>query len=329
MRNAIIRASGIYAPKRVLTNQYFNDSLGVDVDTWLREHLEIYERRWCEEDESTADICVYAAEAALQNAGITGKELDLIIVATDTPEYLTPSTAAVVQYRLKAEHAGTFDLNAACAGFVTAMDVGAKYIRTDDRYHNVLIIGAYAMSKYLNPQDKKTVTLYADGAGAILLQAEENSERGLLGSELLTLGQYHDGMGIYGGGTKHPLNAKTLANEQQFFKVNYRFPPELNLQVWTHMTKMLCERLKIRPEEVQHYLLTQININTIRSTMDLLHVPHDHAHTAMHDRAYIGSACIPTAFHLAMEAGKIKPGDWIFMIGSGSGLTFSSVAFKY
>ncbi|MEM6344423.1 MAG: ketoacyl-ACP synthase III [Bacteroidota bacterium] len=329
MRNAIIKASGIYAPKRVLPNRYFNELLGEDVDTWLREHLEICERRWCEEDESTADICVYAAEEALKNAGLIGKDLDLIIVATDTPEYLTPSTAAVVQYRLKAEHAGTFDLNAACAGFVTAMDVGAKYIRTDERYKNVLVIGAYAMSKYLNPKDKKTVTLYADGAGAIVLQAEENSQRGLMGSELLTLGQYHDGMGIYGGGTKHPLNQESLNEDRQYLKINYRFPPELNLQVWSHMTKMLCERLDIRPDEVQHYLLTQININTIRSTMDILQVPHSHAHTAMHDRAYTGSACIPTAFHLALEAGKIKPGDWIFMIGSGSGLTFSSVAFKF
>ncbi|MEL7529918.1 MAG: ketoacyl-ACP synthase III [Bacteroidota bacterium] len=329
MRNAIIKASGIYAPKRVLPNSYFNELLGEDVDTWLRGHLEICERRWCEEDESTADICVYAAEEALKNAGLIGKELDLIIVATDTPEYLTPSTAAVVQYRLKAEHAGTFDLNAACAGFVTAMDVGAKYIRTDERYKNVLVIGAYAMSKYLNPKDKKTVTLYADGAAAILLQAEENSERGLMGSELLTLGQYHDGMGIYGGGTKHPLNQETIAEDRQYLKINYRFPPELNLQVWTHMAKMLCERLNIRPDEVQHYLLTQINVNTIRKTMDILQVPHDQAHTAMHDRAYTGSACIPTAFHLAWEAGKVKPGDWIFMIGSGSGLTFSSVAFKF
>ncbi|MEO0472123.1 MAG: ketoacyl-ACP synthase III, partial [Bacteroidota bacterium] len=199
MRNAVIRSSGIYAPKRVLDNQYFNDLLGQDVDTWLRENLDIYERRWCDESESTADLCVNAAQEALSRAGLRPRDLDLIIVATDTPEYLTPSTAAVVQYRLQAGHAGTFDLNAACAGFITGMDVAAKYIRTDQRYNHVLVIGAYAMSKYLDEKDKKTVTLYADGAGAIVLSAEETEESGYLGSELVTLGQYYDGMGIYAG----------------------------------------------------------------------------------------------------------------------------------
>jgi 3-oxoacyl-[acyl-carrier-protein] synthase-3 len=328
-RNAVIRATGIYAPKRILPNSYFNELLGQDVDTWLREHLGILERRWCKEDESTADMCVFAAEEALQKAGLTSRDLDLIIVATDTPEYLTPATATVVQYRLRAERAGTFDLNSACAGFVTGMDVAAKYIRTDERYQNVMVIGAYAMSKYLDPKDKKTVTLYADGAGAIILTADNDTKRGYLGSELLTLGQYHDGMGIYGGGAKMPFSEEVLAKNQHTFKRNYRFPPELNLQVWTHMARNLCERLKIQPEEVEHYLLTQININTIRQTMDNLNVPHERAHVAVKYRAYTGSACIPTAFYHALEAGKVQENDLIFMIGSGSGLTFSSVAFRY
>lgn len=328
-RNAVIRSTGIYAPKRVLTNQYFNEQLGQDVDTWLRENLEITERRWCETEESTADIGVQAAEQALQNAGLRSKDLDLIIVATDTPEYFTPSTATVIQYRLRAEHAGTFDLNAACAGFVTGMDVAAKYIRTDERYNHVMVIGAYAMSKFLDPQDKKTVTLYADGAGAIILSAKEETDRGYLGSELLTLGQYHDGQGIYGGGAKHPLSEEVLRKKMNTLKVNYRFPPELNQQVWTHMSRKLCSRLDIQPNEVQHYLLTQININTIRNTMDSLNVPHERAHTAMQKRGYTGSACIPTAFHHAIEQGKVNENDLLIMIGSGSGLTFSSVAFRY
>lgn len=328
-RNALIRSTGIYAPKRVLENRYFNELLGEDVDTWLQQNLEIVERRWCEDDESTADMGVYAAEAALQKAGLRSKDLDLIIVATDTPEYISPSTATVIQYRLRAEHAGTFDLNAACAGFVTGLDVAAKYIRTDERYQHVMVIGVYAMSKFLDMTDKKTVTLYADGAGAVILSAEENTDRGYLGSELLTLGQYYDGQGIYGGGARHPLSQEVLDRKLNKIKVNYRFPPELNQQVWSHMSRNLCKRLGIKPEDVQHYLLTQININTIRKTMDGLHVPHERAHTAMQKRAYTGSACIPTAFHLAIEAGKVKENDLIFMIGSGSGLTFSSVAFRY
>ena len=176
-RNAKIAAIASYAPARVVPNQFFNDLLGEDVDTWLRENLTIRERRWCAEDESTADLAVRAAEKALQRAGVAAADLDLIIISTDTPEYVSPSTASVVQHRLGAVKAGTFDVNTACAGFVTVLDIGAKYIRADARYENVLVIGAYAMSKFLNLKDKKTVTLFADGAGAALLQAT-TEERG-------------------------------------------------------------------------------------------------------------------------------------------------------
>ncbi|MDX2247219.1 MAG: ketoacyl-ACP synthase III [Bacteroidia bacterium] len=329
MRNAVIRATGAYVPKRVLTNSYFDELLGEDVSTWLSTNLQIDERRWCAEDESTVDMCEQAARMALQRAGLSARDIDLIIVATDTPEYLSPSTAAVLQYRLQAGHAGTFDLNSACAGFVTGLDVGAKYIRTDDRYNHVMIIGAYAMSKYLNLTDKKTVTLFADGAGAIILGSEENTQRGWLASELITLGQYYDGMGIYGGGTKHPITHESLDRNEHKLRINYRFPPELNPQVWTHMAKNLMERLSLSSEEIHHFFLTQININSIYKTLDNLGVPHEKAHTAMRKYGYTGSACIPIAFNDAIEKGKLQKDDLLFMIGSGSGLNFGSVAFRF
>ncbi len=328
-RNAVILSTGAYLPSRVLPNAYFDSALGEPVSDWLETNLEIYERRWCEEGESTADLCVHAAEQALERAGLEAHDLDLIIVATDTPEYLTPSTAAVVQYRLRAGHAGTFDLNAACAGFVTGLDVAAKYIRTDERYERVLVIGAYAISKYLNPHDKKTVTLFADGAGAIVLGVEMNSQRGYVDSELITLGQYYDGMGIYGGGTRHPLTHDSLERGDQFIKLNYRFPPELNPQMWTHMARNIIQRNHLTAEEFDHYFLTQININSIRITLDNLGLDHGRAHTSMQKFGYTGSACIPITLNQAVEQGKIKRGDLIMMIGSGSGLTFGSAAWRW
>lgn len=328
-RNAVILSTGAYLPKRVLPNSYFDELLGEDVSTWLENNLQIRERRWCAEDESTADMCVAAAEQALERAGLEAQDVDLIIVATDTPEYLTPSTAAVVQYRLRAGHAGTFDLNAACAGFVTGLDVGAKYIRTDERYQRVLVIGAYAMSKYLNKKDKKTVTLFADGAGAILLGAEENSDRGYIDSELMTLGQYYDGMGIYGGGTKNPLTPEALQRGDQYIKLNYRMPPELNPQVWTHMAKNMIARQGLEAEQFNHFFLTQININSIQKTLENLGVDSCRAHTSMQQYGYTGSACIPITLNAAVEQQKLNRGDRVMMIGSGSGLTFSGVAWKW
>ncbi len=159
MRNAVIASSSMYAPEQVIPNQYFNELLKEDVDTWLVENLTIRERRWAKADQSTADLVTEEAQTALRAASISPEQLDLIIVATDTPEYISPSTASVVQHRLQAKNAGTFDLNTACAGFVTALDVAAKYIRADERYQHVVVVGAYAMSKYLNLHDKKRYAL--------------------------------------------------------------------------------------------------------------------------------------------------------------------------
>ena len=160
MKKAIITGIGSHTPDQEIPNSYFNETLGEDVDAWLRENVNIQTRRWCKEDESVADLCEAAAKEALKDAGLDAKDLDLIVISTDTPEYVSPSTASVIQDRLGAKKAGTFDLNTACAGFVTAMDVSAKYIAADERYKNVLVIGGYAMSKYLNQEDKKTVTLF-------------------------------------------------------------------------------------------------------------------------------------------------------------------------
>jgi 3-oxoacyl-[acyl-carrier-protein] synthase III len=328
MRNAVILAAGAYAPERRIPNSYFNELLGEDVDAWLRENVEIYERRWVANGQSTADLCVLAAQQALERAGIGAEALGLIIVATDTPEYISPSTATVVQHRLGATRAGAFDINTACAGFVTALDIGAKYIRSDEQYEYVLVIGAYAMSKYLNMTDKKTVTLFADGAGAVVLKAETDSQRGFLASELISQGQYHDWMGIYAGGTYEPVTAEAIAQHDHQLRFVRRFPKELNPDVWTQMVLNLCQRLHLSPDEVDHFFLTQINIFSIRETMDRLGQAHAKAHTVMHYYGYTGSACIPMAFNDAWEKNLLNPGDLVFFVGSGGGLAFASAAFR-
>jgi 3-oxoacyl-[acyl-carrier-protein] synthase-3 len=329
MRNAIIRSTGAYAPERVLPNRFFNDLLGEDVDTWLRENVEIYERRWCDADQSTADLCEHAAIQALERAGLKASQIDLLIIATDTPEYISPSTAAVVQHRLGAVNAGTFDVNTACAGFVTAMDIAAKYILSDDQYQHILVIGAYAMSKYLNMQDKKTVTLFADGAGAIVMSAMESDHKtGFLQSKLISQGQYSDWMGIYGGGTRNPINPQMVAEHKHLLQFVKKFPKALNPETWSAMAYTLCDRVGIVPDDIDHFFITQINVNSLRETMDILGQPQHKAYCAMHYLGYTGSACIPMAFHMAVEEGKVKPGQMAFFIGSGGGLAFAAAAVR-
>ena len=327
MRNAAILSCGMYVPEQRLPNAYFDKLLGEDVSTWLEENLTIRQRFWSAENESTADLCENAARKTLAAAGISAEQLDLLIIATDTPEYISPSTAAVVQDRLGAKNAGTFDLNSACAGFVTALDIAAKYIIADDKYNHVLVIGGYAMSKYLDLTDKKTVTIFADGAGAFLLGATENPERGFLTSDLKSKGQYHDWMGVYGGGTKFPLTADRLAHKDHLLKFVKKFPKELNPEMWSTMIRDMATRLHISPANVDHFFITQININSIFETLDLLDIPRERAHTVMDRYGYTGSACIPMAFCDAIESGKIKHGDLLFFVGSGGGLAFASAAF--
>lgn len=328
MRKAVILSTGAYAPENIVPNTYFNELLGEDVDTWLRQNVHIYERRWASEGESTSDLVLKAVHAALERAGVAASALDLIIIATDTPEFVSPATAAKVQYLLGAEKAGTFDLNSACAGFVTALDVASKYIGSDDRYNKVLVVGAYAMSKYLDKLDKKTANLFADGAGAVLLGAEEESKRGFLASELRTQGQYHDWMGIYAGGTHQPVTADVVAAKGHLLKFVKRFPPELNPGVWSDMIRKLCERIGVSPGEVDHFFFTQININSIWATLDMLELPRERAHTIMHHYGYTGSACIPMALDEALQKRMVTKGDLVFFIGSGGGLSFASAAFR-
>lgn len=330
MKNAIILSTGAYLPEQIISNKYFNDYFGEDVDTWLRENMHIYERRWCKDHESTADLCEKAAKQALERANITADKIQLLIVATDTPEYISPSTAAVVQHRIGATHAGTFDLNAACAGFVTGLDVGAKYILADKQYEYVMVIGAYAMSKYLNKADKKTVTLFADGAGAVILRGvNEKQKRGFLASELISKGEFYDWMGIYAGATHTPISENVLKNKDHLLKFVKKFPKELNPNMWTKMAQNLCERCAIQPSDIDHFFMTQININAIFETLDRLNVPHNRAETVMHHYGYTGSAAIPIALNQSFEKGKLKRGDMLFFIGSGGGLAFASAAVRY
>src|SRR5215203_4111759 len=203
MRDAKIIGTGVYVPERIVTNAELSRNLGEDIDEFVSTIVGIKERHIAAEDESAADLAAAAAEEALIDAAIVASDLDLILLATDTPEYISPATSVVVQQRIGAVNAGTFDINCACAGFVTTLDTAFKYMIADDSYNNVLVIGCYVMSKFIDWKDKKTSTLFADGAGAVVLQAVDD-EKHFLVSKLVADGSYHNYMGIFAGGTHEP-----------------------------------------------------------------------------------------------------------------------------
>lgn len=330
MRNAKIIGTGISVPEKIVTNADLSEMLGEDITDFVVNNLGIEERRVLAEDESGADIATTAAKNALENGGISAEDLDLIIVASDTPEYLSPGTSVVVQHRIGAKNAGTFDTNAACAGFVTALDTAIKYIIADENYKNILVIGVYAMTKFLDWTEKKTATIFADGAGAIVLQSTEDETSGVLASKLEAMGEYHDFLGIFAGGSKTPITAEVLDNGY-YNKVRFakRTPPEINFVGWQRIVKELLNRADLTLDDVNLFLWTQVNLSTIKEVMKALNQPMEKTHTIMQKWGYTGSACIPMVLHDAIEHGKLKRGDIVVFCASGGGINMAAMIFRY
>lgn len=329
MRRAKIVSTGMYVPERLVKNSYFNELYKQDVDTFLREKRNIAQRYYMSSEQATSDLIVPAAEQAMSRANIKASDLDLIIVATDTPDYISPSTASIVQFKLKAENAGCFDLNAACAGFVSALDVASKYISSDVHYKNILVVGAYGMSKYLDFDDYKIATLFADGAAAVVLQPTENENEGILSSYLWADGSFADAMGIYAGGTAQPINADTLHSHEHLLKFHRRIPPEFNSTHWPRVANTLLKRIGSTSRDVKKFFVTQINIDSIQQTMDRLEVPRESSHNIMDRFGYTGSACIPMALNDACEQQLLKKDDLVLMIGSGGGVCMGGVVLRW
>jgi 3-oxoacyl-[acyl-carrier-protein] synthase III len=329
MARGFISGTGLYVPENRVDNKFFDTKYNRDMDTFLREQRNIYHRHFMSEDQATSDLILPAAQEALKAAGITARDLDLIIIATDTPDYISPSTAAVVQHKLQAERAGTFDLNTACAGFVTALDVANKYITADERYQHILVVGAYGMSKYFDWNDHKVTSVFADGAGAAIVSRTDASDKGVLASHLATEGVYHDYMGIYAGGTKFPISDETVAKRQHLLQFTKRIPPETNGIQWPRLTNLILDRIGARVSDVNHFFFTQINVNSIVETMDKLGAPQEKAHNVMDKFGYTGSACIPMAVADAARAHKLKKGDLVLLLGSGGGMSMAATALRW
>ncbi len=324
----IISGTGHAVPSRVVTNAELSAQLGDDIHPFVSGTLGIHERRWCADGESTADLAIEAARNAMQAAGVTADSIDLLIVATDTPEYVSPATSSVVQGRLGLVRAGTFDVNAGCAGFVTALDVAWKYMRADARYSRVLVIGAYVMSRWLDHTDKTTVTIFADGAGAVIVERGERD--GMLASELYADGSLAEDMGIFAGGAHKPITAAVLSdgthNHLRFVR---KYPSSVNEDGWPRIVRSVLSRSNATPDDVDLWLWTQVNRSTIEVVMQSLAQPIERAHMVMHKWGYTGSACLPMALDDAVRAGRLHDGDLVVLTGSGAGLAMGCIALRW
>src|SRR6266508_1520295 len=328
-RNVQILSTGSYVPERVVTNAEVDSLLGESTSDWLIANVGIRERRWMTADQVTSDLIVKASQKALQRAGISASDLDLIIVSTDTPDYLSPGTSVVVQAKLGAEKAGCYDVNSACAGWVTALDQGARYLMTEPAMKYVLVAGGYGMSRFLDSKDKKTANLFADGAGAVVLGV--GKEQGFLASNFLAVGSFHDALGIYSGGTYRPSTPENIekfgAPKVEFVK---KFPKTFNAEYWPKLMQGALDKVGLTFDDVDHYFFTQLNLRTIEYMMDLLKPPIEKTHWVMDQWGYTGSPCVVMTLDDAIAQGKgPKPGEVILFCASGGGITMAASVWKW
>jgi len=324
-----ILSTGRYIPERVVTNADLDALLGENVGDWLVENVGIHERHVMSDEQTTSDLVALASRQALERAGLGAADLDLLIVATDTPDFISPSTASDVKARLGATNAGAYDVNCACAAWVTGLDMAARYVATDDAYRHILVAGGYGMTRFVDWSDKYTCTLFADGAGAVVVGA--GSEPGFMGGKLLADARYHDALGIYTGGTFRPATPETVRElgkpRVQFVK---KFPATFNSDNWPPLVRDVVRRAGLALDEVDFFLFTQLNLRTIEYVMDNLGQPLSKTHWIMDKWGYLGSACIPAALDDALEQGKgPRAGDNVVFCATGGGMAMAVTVWRW
>lgn len=324
MAIAHILSTGRAIPSRRVDNAELEGIVGQPFHDWLVANVGIRARHFMAEHETTSDLVVTAAREALARAALSPRDIDLVIVATDTPDQPSPSTAAVVQHKLGAHGSGVFDVNSACAGWVTALDIGARWIATDDDVRHVLVCGGYGMSRFLDFTDKTTATLFADGAGAVVLRAGEKP--GFCAGKLVADGQYHDALGIYAGGATRPVTAETGPAHVKFVR---KFPATFNAEKWPPLVRGTLAKANIALDEVGLFVFTQLNARTIETVMDNLGAPRDRTHMVMDKWGYLGSACIPVAFDDALEQRALPDGAPIVFCATGGGLAMACSVWRH
>jgi 3-oxoacyl-[acyl-carrier-protein] synthase-3 len=333
MNRVVVRSTGCFVPNNEISNAVLRERFRATAPEFVdkQEAASGIRTRWAApEGWATSDLCVPAAKQALERAGVSVDELDLIVVGTDSPDYITPSTSVVVQEKLGAKRAGTFDVGCACASFPTAVATAAGLMSTQPHLKKVLVLGAYMMRKLSDPTDTMSF-FYGDGAGAALLEPSDCSDPhgGVLTASFLADGSFSKAWGIYAGGTAEPASEEAIRAGRTHVRLVGKYPPEVNENGWPTIARRLCEQGGFALGDVDLWIFTQVRRRTIEKVMAGLELPIERAHMIMDKWGYTGSACIPMALHDAIEAGRVRAGSLVAMVGSGVGYNQAGVAVRF
>lgn len=319
---AVIQGIGHAVPSKVVTN----DDLSKRVDTndeWIVQRTGIKERRMCDEGESTSTLSVDAAREAIAAAGISVDDINMVVVGTVSGDYIWPATASYVQDQLGIKNAGAFDVNAACAGFIYSLSVAAAFIESG-AMKNVLVVGVDTLSKQINWNDRTTCVLFGDGAGAVVVSGEENTDRGLMKTVMFSDGSGASAIHIELGGTKYPPG--TQPSENCLYGISMR-----GQEVFKFAVKAMgdaCEKVLaeagLTADDVDLFVPHQANLRIIDAAAKRFNFPSEKVFVNVEKYGNTSGGSIPLALYEAEKAGQLKRGMLVLTVGFGAGLVWGA-----
>ncbi len=326
MKYAKITGWGKYAPAKVLTN-FDLEKMVETSNEWILERTGIRERRIAAPEETVATMSVEASRQALNRAGLSPKDLDLIILATSSPDYHLPAAASLVQDMLGASYVPAFDLRAGCTGFLYALAVATQFIATGT-YRNILVIGAEIISKFIDWNDRNTCVLFGDAAGAVVLQPSDYPT-GVLSFLLGSDGSQADALIAYGGGSKYPFSQEVLDRRMHYIRMDGPRVFKFAVKTMVQSVREIMASSGLLPDEVSLIIPHQANIRIIQAAAKELGIPMEKFYVNLDRYGNTSAASIPVALCEAIEEGRIKDGDNIILVSFGAGLTWGACTVKW
>jgi 3-oxoacyl-[acyl-carrier-protein] synthase-3 len=323
---AAITGMGAAVPDKVMSNAEFEKILDTS-DEWITKRTGIKQRRICSEDESTADLATRAARQALEDAGCTPDQLDLIVCGTITPEMPFPATACFVQRDLGATDVPAFDISAACSGFVYALSVATQFVETG-MYKRVLVIGVDVLSRFCDYTDRGSCILFGDGAGAVVLEATENQDTGVQFTCLNADGEGWDYIHVPAGGSRLPASEQTLADRGHFVKLRGRDVYKFAVEKMQWLLGHCMEQCDLSVDQIDMVVPHQVNVRIIQSATEKFDFPMDKIFLNIDKYGNTSGASVPLALAEAAQSGRIGPGSTIVLVAFGAGLTWAGAVVK-
>lgn len=324
---AMISATARFLPERIVTNAELEKYVDTS-DEWIRDRTGIAERRFLAEDEPTSHMAIAVGKELVQKSGVDPLEIDLVIVATITPDMFFPATACLVQHAIGAKSAWAYDLSAACSGFVFAVVTAAKFIESG-AHRKVMVIGADKMSSILDMQDRNTCVLFGDGAGGVLLERSEDPSLGLIDFEHYADGGNVDCLNVRGGGSRHPATHETVDQRLHYVRQDGRVVFKFAVVRMAEVSASLLERNGFTGADLKLFVPHQANRRIIDAAAERMQISPEKVMVNIERFANTTAGTIPIALSEACDQGRLEKGDLLLMTGVGAGLTWGSALFRW